>query len=168
MGSFLSSLSSNPPPPDDFGSMEMEPLSRSSGRRTGQLDSDLDYYSGRRYPLNPNGGGSANLLQGFRRRLRTSATTQIHVQSHQEWDLEISGPEGARTSDGSHEVTITALIKACDLNFIQNNIDQPLNFKLGNLTAFNIDNRDRTIEQLQNELKELRRQLRNARKASQE
>jgi hypothetical protein len=106
MGSFLSSLSSNPPP-DDFDLMEMEPLSRSLGPRIGQLNSDLDY-SGRRYPLNPNGGGTTNLLQGFRHRLRTSAT-QIHLQSHQEWDLEISGPNlpGARTSDGSHEVSIT-------------------------------------------------------------
>lgn len=51
---------------------------------------------------------------------------------------------------------------------IQNdiNIDQPLNFKLGKLTAFNIDNRDRTIEKLRNELKESNTQLRNARKAS--
>ena len=45
-------------------------------------------------------------------------------------------------------------------------MDQPLNFKLSSLTAFNIENRDRTIEKLRNESKELQRQLKNARKAS--
>jgi len=53
-----------------------------------------------------------------------------------------------------------------DLIVTQNNIDQPLNSKLSNLTAFNIDNRDRTIENLRKELKEANRQLRNARKVS--
>ena len=111
MGSFLSSLTSTPPPPDDFDFMEMEPLSRLSGPRTRQLD--LDQYSGRRYPLNPNGHFTTNLLTGFRRRLRTDTGMQSHVQTQQEWVLEpllISadhGPNdfeckaGAKTSDGS-------------------------------------------------------------------
>lgn len=80
MGSFLSSLSSIPPPLDDNDSnlMEMEPT-LSSGPHTG--DSDL---VGRQYPLNPNGHFTTNLLTGFRRQLRTDANTQIH----QEWVLE--------------------------------------------------------------------------------
>ena len=46
----------------------------------------------------------------------------------------------------------------------QEDMDQPLNFKLNKLTAFNIDNRDRTIKKLKNELNELNQQLTNARK----
>lgn len=48
----------------------------------------------------------------------------------------------------------------------QEDMDQPLNFKLSKLTSFNIDNRDRTIKKLKNELKKLNQQLRNAQKVS--
>ena len=36
----------------------------------------------------------------------------------------------------------------CNLTVIQNFIDQPLNFKISKLTAFNINNCDRMIEKL--------------------
>ena len=49
--------------------------------------------------------------------------------------------------------------RGCDLTVGQEDMDQPLNFKLCKLTAFNIDDRDRTIEKLKNE-------LRNAQKVS--
>ena len=118
MGSFLSSLSGPPRPQDNFDLTEMEPLSRLSGPRSRQIQ-----YSGRHYPLNPNGHFTTNLLTGFRRRLRTDTSTQTHQQ---EWVLEpplISadhGPNvpnvpehkaGAETSDGSQsgdEVNIKA------------------------------------------------------------
>jgi hypothetical protein len=62
--------------------MEMEPLSRGTARS--QFDSDQ--YSYRRYPLNPNGHFTTNLLiGGFRRRLRIK---QMPVQTYQEWDSE--------------------------------------------------------------------------------
>ena len=119
MGSFLSSLSSTPLPPDDFILMEMEPLSQPSEPTRTQFDSGLDQYSGRRYPLNPNGHFTTNLLTGCRRRL--NANKQISVQTYQEWDLEPlltstthHGPNvlerkaGARTFGGGDEVNINA------------------------------------------------------------
>jgi hypothetical protein len=80
----------------------MEPLSRLSGaRRAGQLDR-------RRYPLNPNGHFTTNLLIGFRHRPRTQ--TKIS----QDWaflEPHLTSPNvlehnAARTSesDGVYEV----------------------------------------------------------------
>ena len=99
MGSYLSSLSSTPPPPPD-DLMEMKPFSRSSGPRTGRFDQ----HPGRRYPLNPNGHFTTNLLTGFKRRTNT--------QTQQEWVLEpllISAdhsPNGCQSGD-IDEVNIT-------------------------------------------------------------
>ena len=67
--------------------MEMESLSRSSKPTSGtQIDSDLNQYSGRLYPLNPNGHFTTNLLTGFRRRHCIKASKQISVRTYQEWD----------------------------------------------------------------------------------
>ena len=124
MGSFLSSLSSTPPPPDDFNLMEMEPLWRSSGPTGSKFDPAQ--YSGRSYPLNPNGHFITNSLTGFRRRIRINANKQMPVQTYQEGDLEPlltstnHGPEhkaGARTSNKSQsgdEVNINIIALKCD------------------------------------------------------
>lgn len=46
--------------------------------------SDTDQFDNeRRYPLNPKGHFTTNLLTGFRRR-----TTRLHVQTQEEWVLE--------------------------------------------------------------------------------
>ena len=101
MGSFISAFSASNSPLDN---LELQPLSKARTDRTGR----------RRYPLNPNGHGTSNLLpSSFRRRLYTTGKTQTQVRAVESptgANHSANNEPGATDSDGSasDEVSIIA------------------------------------------------------------